>query len=196
MNPPDQVLVDAAISGDAGAFAALLRRHDDKMRGVVWRVVGSRSAMDDVLQEAYLKAWQGLAGYRQEAAFTTWLYTIVHRSAVDHLRRQRRLRLIDQGDHDRAESSGQDMSTRSPDASGDRHHADHAGTVADSFVLRDALAALSPDHLAVVTLIDGEGRDYDEVAELLDVAPGTVASRLHRARAVLRTHLASAEETP
>ncbi len=179
----DDALVRAAVGGDADAFGVLLRRHDDKMRGVVWRVVGSGGAMDDVLQEAYLKAWRGIGGYARNAAFSTWLYTIVHRSAIDWVRSQRRrsngpLHLAPQGDVPAAAIR------------------DHASGVTDSLALQHALTELPPDQLAVVTLVDGEGRTYDDVATLLDISPGTVASRLHRARASLRERLESPDLSP
>lgn len=169
--PDDRGLAEAAAAGDGEAFSALLKLHDDKMRGVVFRVVGSASAMDDVLQDAYLKAWRALPGWRGESAFSTWLYTIVHRSAIDWHRGRRNLSVVPA---DQLEIEP----TR-----------DHAGGVVDGHALRGALAELSPDHLAVVTLVDGEGRSYDEVAVMLDISTGTVGSRLNRARAALREHL-------
>ena len=174
----DDALVRAAVGGDSQAFGQLLHRHDDKMRGVVWRVVGSGAAMDDVLQDAYLKAWRGIGGYARNAAFSTWLYTIVHRTAIDWTRSQRRLRLAPDGE----------VPT---DAI-----RDHASGVVDSLALQQALTELPEDQLAVVTLIDGEGHSYDDVAALLDISPGTVASRLHRARAVLRARLESPDLSP
>lgn len=171
----DQALVQAGTQGDAAAFAELLRRHDADMRGVVWRVVGSAAAMDDVLQEAYLKAWRSLADYRGESAFSTWLYSIVRRSALDWVRSDQRVR--------RRLERVERLEPSAP-------HLDHAATVADRLALRNALAELPADQLAVVTLVDGEGRSYDEVAVLLDLSPGTVGSRLHRARASLRSRLA------
>ena len=174
----DDALVRAAVAGDNTAFGQLLRRHDDKMRGVVWRVVGSGAAMDDVLQEAYLKAWRGIGGYARNAAFSTWLYTIVHRTAIDWTRSQRRLRLA-------------------PDGEVPTHTVrDHASGVTDSLALQHALTELPEDQLAVVTLIDGEGHSYEDVATLLDISPGTVASRLHRARAALRARLESPDLSP
>lgn len=167
----DWALVNAASSGDSAAFGQLVRRHDDKMRGVVWRVVGSQSAMDDVLQDAYLKAWRAIGSYRGESAFTSWLYSIVYRTAIDWQRSQRRLSVV--------------PNEELPTTAG----VDHAIGIVESSALRDALASLPADQLAVVTLIDGEGRSYDEVAVMLDVSGGTVASRLHRARAALRDHL-------
>ena len=174
----------AAVAGDSRAFGQLLRRHDDKMRGVVWRVVGSGAAMDDVLQEAYLKAWRGIGGYARNAAFSTWLYTIVHRTAIDWTRSQRRLRVAPEG-----VVPGNALL----DGPAGR---DHASGVTDSLALQQALAELPDDQLAVVTLIDGEGHSYDDVATLLDISPGTVASRLHRARAALRARLESPDLSP
>lgn len=169
---PENDLVAAAVAGDSAAFGRLLQRHDDKMRGVVWRVVGSSSAMDDILQDAYLKAWRSIGRYRREAAFSSWLYTIVHRCAIDWVRSRRHFAVTTE------------IEFPEPAA------VDHAGSVAEALALQRALSELPADQLAVVTLIDGEGRSYDEVAELLDISGGTVASRLHRARAALRAHLA------
>jgi len=171
----DRALAVSAQNGDADAFAALLHRHDDAMRGVVWRVAGSANAMDDILQEAYVKAWRNLGGFQHESAFSTWLYAIVYHSAIDWQRKQRPMTEL----HDAT-------ATASPD---------HATRVVESFALRDALAALSAEHLCVVSLIDGEGRSYDDVAELLGLSAGTVASRLHRARALLRSALGETNET-
>lgn len=169
----DRALAEAAAAGDVDAFTTLIRRHDDKMRGVVWRVVGSVPAMDDVLQNAYVKAWQGLGSWRGESTFSTWLYTIVHRSAIDWHRAQRSVAVL-------------------PDDTDLPTAGDHAGRIVEGHALRSALAELPPDQLAVVTLVDGEGRSYDEVAVMLDISPGTVASRLSRARADLRARLGGA----
>jgi RNA polymerase sigma-70 factor (ECF subfamily) len=69
----DRVLVTQSMQGDSAAFSQLLRRHDDKMRGVVWRLVRPRDVMDDILQDAYLKAWRGLGNFRGDAAFSSSL---------------------------------------------------------------------------------------------------------------------------
>lgn len=172
----DRVLVAQAAAGDADAFAALLRRHDDKMRGVVWRLVESRSVMDDVLQDAYLKAWRGLARFRGDAAFSSWLYRIVYTTTLDHLKAARRRKVVPL--HEVADRSVDDPST----------------AIADSAALREALADLPEDQLAVVALVDGQGESYDDVAALLGISAGTVGSRLSRARATLRKQLSSQNE--
>ncbi len=170
----DRVLVTQSRQGDAQAFAQLLRRHDDKMRGVVWRLVQSRAEMDDILQDAYLKAWRGLASFRGDAAFSSWLYRIVHTTALDSVRKVARRQIVPL---DQASELAVD---------------DAASQIVDSFALREALADLPADQLAVVALVDGQGESYEAVAEVLGISPGTVGSRLSRARAQLRRDLTAA----
>lgn len=167
----DHAMVQQARLGDARAFSQLLQAHDDKMRGVVWRIVPASAEMDDILQDAYLKAWRKLDEFRGDAAFSSWLYRIVHTTALDHLKAQRRRRVVPL------------------DEAGGLSIDDATGTVVESDALRTALAELPEDQLAVVALVDGQGASYDEVAELLAIQPGTVGSRLTRARATLRRKL-------
>lgn len=172
----DRALVARARLGDTAAFTQLLRAHDTKMRGVAWRVVGSQTAMDDVLQDAYLKAWAALGNFRGDSSFSSWLYRIVYTTALDHLKAERRRPIVPFSD---------DLHL---------HVDDPADQVARSLAMREALATLPADQLAVVALIDGEGYAYETVAEMLDISTGTVSSRLHRARAALRNHLTDQDE--
>lgn len=166
---PDVELVEIARLGDRPAFDELLRRHDDRMRGLAYRLLADRHAMDDALQEAYLKAYRGLDRFRAGSDFGAWLYRVTYNSCIDELRTRK----------------------RSPVARDDQ--ADPASTrpgpervVSASETVRSALADLPVNQRVTVVLVDGEGFDHREAAEILGVAPGTIASRLHRARATLR----------
>ncbi|MCL4120398.1 UNVERIFIED_CONTAM: hypothetical protein GTU68_044590 [Idotea baltica] len=141
------------------------------MRGVVWRLVRSRDEMDDILQDAYLKAWRSLDGFRGEAAFSSWLYRIVYTTALDHVKAVARRRIVPL------------------DESAVGTVTDASEQIVDADALQQALAELPADQLAVVSLVDGQGESYDTVADLLGISAGTVGSRLSRARAQLRTHL-------
>jgi len=173
----DRALVAQSAQGNTAAFAELLKRHDDKMRGVVWRLVGSPTEMDDILQDAYLKAWRGLESFQGTAAFSSWLYRIVYTTTLDYLKSAARRRVVPLDDASLA--TVEDSST----------------ALAESLALREALATLPADQLAVVTLVDGQGQSYEAVASMLDISPGTVASRLSRARASLRKELTSTNAT-
>jgi len=84
-------LVRAAKDGDGAAFAELLRANDSRMRGLAYRLLGSGDVMDDVLQDAYLKAFRSIATYDPTIGrFSSWLYRVVHSCAMDHHRRAAR----------------------------------------------------------------------------------------------------------
>ncbi|MDZ7674639.1 MAG: RNA polymerase sigma factor [Acidimicrobiales bacterium] len=162
-----------ARDGDPGAFERLLRRHDDKMRGVAHRFLGGQAAMDDALQEAYLKAYRRIGEFRGDASFSTWLYRIVTTTCLDQGRTITR----------RAEDELPDEPM--PPGVGPRHD-----RVAEAAVgrtdLRRALDRVAPEHRAALLLVDGEGMTYEEASGVLDVPPGTLASRLARARTTMR----------
>lgn len=164
----DAELVELARHGDLPAFLELLRRNDVRMRGLSYRLLADRQAMDDVLQDAYLKAYRGLAGFRPGADFDRWLYRLTYNACVDELRKRKTAAAVPSGD---ARAAARRGSTRAVGA---------AETV------RAALAELPDDQRVTVVLVDGEGFAHHEVAKILGVANATVASRLHRARARLR----------
>ena len=173
-------LVDRARQGDAEAFEGLLRTYDDRMRAVAFRMLGERAAMDDALQDAYVRAFRAVGEFRGDARFSTWLHRIVSTTCIDHLRRRGR----------RAED---ELSDDSRPVGGRRH--DPAGEAATGRAdLRRALDCLEPAQRAVVLLVDGEGLSYDEVASILGLTNGTVSSRLTRARMVMRTMLVNGTE--
>jgi len=166
---PDDVLAARASSGDQEAFTALLRRHDAAMRRLAFRLLTDADAMDDVLQDAYVKAYRALPTYREDAGFGSWLYRITYNACIDELRRRRR----------RPRGADEPLEPESPAPGPER-------SVTAAEVVRAALAELPPNQRVTVVLVDGEGFDNETAARILGVAPGTVASRLSRARATLR----------
>lgn len=166
----DERLVEAAQLGDHGAFTTLLRRHDDQMRALAWSVLHDRTAMDDVLQDAYLKAYRNLDRFRGESRFSTWLHRIVYRACLDHLRRRREL--VGLGDEADPPASGPGPSD-----------------VDEHLTIQRALSTLDPETAAALVLVDRDGHSYEEAGHVLGVPAGTVASRLHRGRRALRAVL-------
>lgn len=165
-------LLRRAQQGDRGAFTALVRAHDDRLRGLAFKLLGDRDRMDDALQEAYLRAFVSLPRFRREADVGSWLYRIVYNACIDELRRGRR----------RPEPV--DPSDAAWDRPATRPGPETVVSTADVTVR--ALAELPVDQRVTVVLVDGEGFDNVTAAGILGVAPGTVASRLSRARAHLR----------
>jgi RNA polymerase sigma-70 factor (ECF subfamily) len=176
----DGDLVARILAGDRQAFTDVLRRHDERLRNLAWKLLaGDRHRMDDALQDAYVRAYRALPRFRQDADLGSWLYRITYNACIDELRRSRRRpEPVDTGepDHDRA---------------GPRPGPDRAVVAADA--VSRALAQLPEEQRITIVLVDGEGYDNVTAARILGVAPGTVASRLSRARAAMRLALEEVE---
>ncbi len=163
----------SAARGDERAFATLVARYDEGLRALAFRLLGDRDRMDDVLQEAYVRAFRALPRFRGDSALGTWLYRIVYNVALDELSRVSRAAELPLDDTDERRDPGGDV----------------AGSVALRDSLEQALRRLAPEDRAAVLLVDAQGFDYRSAGEVLGVPEGTVASRLNRARAALRRSL-------
>lgn len=169
----DDAVVRRAVDGDRDAFTAILRQLDDRMRGLAYKLLaGDAARMDDALQNAYLQAFLALPRFRRDADIGSWLYRIVYNACLDEARRtSRRPEPVDTAD---AAWAPREV-VPGPDV-----------VVTESDATMQALRALPLDQRVTVVLVDGEGFDHATAARILGVAPGTVASRLSRARATLR----------
>jgi RNA polymerase sigma-70 factor (ECF subfamily) len=177
----DGELVDAILDGDRGAFTDVLRKHDDRLRGLAFKLLGGdRHRMDDAMQDAYVRAYKALPRFRRDADLGSWLYRITYSACIDELRRTKR----------RAEPI--DLTAPAAEPAARASGPEHAVVAADAAAR--ALAVLPEDQRITVVLVDGEGFDNQTAARILGVAPGTVASRLSRARAAMRHELGRTEE--
>ncbi len=176
LGPSDTELVARVVGGDQHAFRPLIGRFDERLRRLASRLLGGDPyRMDDALQDAYVRAYRSLAGFQGDSDLGTWLYRITYNACIDELRRGRRR----PSPVDTAEAVW-DRPSREPGP-------ERSVTAADQ--VNRALATLPDDQRAAVLLVDGEGLDYAAAAEVLGVAPGTIASRLFRARSTLRLAL-------
>jgi RNA polymerase sigma factor (sigma-70 family) len=173
----DLQLVDSARSGDMLAFERLYQRHRDRIYGLIWRLCGGDSALaEDLLQEAFVRAWQKLDTFRGESRFFTWLHRLSANVALsDRRSRVRRAR---------HESPLEEATTRT--AVGARDVS--AGKRAD---LEHAIAQLPERARAVLVLHDVEGYAHAEIAQLTGMAVGSSKAQLHRARKLVREILES-----
>lgn len=176
----DDELIDRALLGDPDAFGALVRRYQDRLFTSIVHVVGSRENAEDVVQDAFVQAFLKLPKFRRTSSFYTWLYRIAFNAAASHRRRRKGAR--ESIDANR-ELFGHDL-------------ADPAGGPDDRLVrqeqvalIRAALASLSDEHRVVIVLREIDGCDYETIAEILEISVGTVRSRLHRARSLMREQL-------
>jgi RNA polymerase sigma-70 factor (ECF subfamily) len=166
------VLAAAAAKGDRAALDALLRRHAGLIHAVCRRVLANPDDALDASQEALLAIARRIDTFDGRAKFTTWCYRVATNAALDEARRRGRRPVP-------AETI--------PEARDDRPPL--ADAVADQLDIDAALGRLSPDHRAAVALRDLVGLDYAEIAQVLDIPPGTVRSRIARGRAALADQL-------
>jgi RNA polymerase sigma-70 factor (ECF subfamily) len=188
--PDDRALLSAHVGGDPSAFGALFARHRDRLWAVALRTTGDPEEAADALQDAMVAAFRRADSYRGDAAVTTWLHRIVVNACLDRLRR-RKVRAADPlPDQPEEEQDRATHSSGSVDPAAAAEQADLRTRV------RAALDRLPVDQRVALVLVDVEGYSVDEVARLVDAAPGTVKSRCSRGRARLRVLLEESGVTP
>ncbi len=179
MSADDRRLIAASLKGDTAAFGELVRRYQDRLYNTVYRLLDNADDAQDVVQDAFLNAYQSLDGFKGDSQFFTWLYRIAVNTAISHKRKQRLTLSIDAGRNGETRVEPLDPS----EASRPGHALEQAE---EERRVQRALNRLSAEHRAVLILKDMEGQKYEVMAEVLGVPIGTIRSRLHRARSELR----------
>ncbi|VVD79790.1 RNA polymerase sigma factor RpoE [Pandoraea nosoerga] len=188
----DQALVERVQKGDKAAFELLVAKYHRKIIRLVSRLVRDAAEVEDVTQEAFIKAYRALPQFRGESAFYTWLYRIAVNTAKNHLATQGR---------------------RAPTST--EANAEEAETFAEADQLRDintpesmlmskqiaqtvntAMEALPDELRTAITLREIEGLSYEEIAEAMGCPIGTVRSRIFRAREAIASRLRPLLDTP
>lgn len=171
--PADAELAQAAARGDVRAFEALYRRHVGRVHGALLRLVGyDHARAEELAQEAFVRAWQKLAGFRHESAFGTWLYRLAVNVALMDLRAHG-------NDPVEAMGGGEDLPEQPQ----------HPFCPVERAELERAIGALPPRARAVLVLHDVEGWKHEEIAAELGMAVGSSKVQLHRARNLVRRAL-------
>lgn len=163
----DAVLIRGCQEGNRDSQRALYERHSQHVYRLMYRIAGGTNA-DDLTQQVFLRAFQTIGQFAGRSAFSTWLYRLATNEALQFLRRSSRHPL-------QCNVADPEDGRASPHAS-----------LEDREALEHALAQLAPDLRVLLVMREIEGLSYYELALAFDIAEGTVASRLNRARSVLR----------
>jgi len=169
----DQALTTRARDGDLRAFEQLYRKHVGRIHAVCLRLAGNRTLAEECTQDAFVRAWESLKGFRGESAFGTWLHRIAVNAVMERHRSElRKARLFSTQDQDAVEAvpAPEDR----PDQALDLEH---------------TIAGLPPAARMVFVLYDVEGHSHEEISRLTGLAVGTCKAHLHRARQLLRARL-------
>ncbi|MBU2884689.1 RNA polymerase sigma factor RpoE [Gilvimarinus agarilyticus] len=173
----DQQLVERVQKGDKRAFDLLVLKYQHKIFSIIGRYIRDHAEVQDVAQEAFIKAYRALAKFRGESAFYTWLYRIAINTAKNHLvSRSRRPPASDVEMEDAEYYSGSDLlkDMETPETS---LMCDEIQREVDA-----AIRELPEDLRSAVTLREMEGLSYEDIAAIMDCPVGTVRSRIFRAR--------------
>jgi RNA polymerase sigma-70 factor, ECF subfamily len=181
----DLDLVHASKNGDFAAFEQLVRKYDRKLFRIAQSVTRNREDSQDVVQEAFLKAYQHLAQFREDSKFSTWLIRITLNQSLMKLRKQRTVRELSLNEDFQSDGDilPMEVADWSPNPEQLYSNSELRG------ILTKALEQLSPLIRTVFVLRDIEGLSIDQTAVALNLSHTTVKARLHRARLQLRERL-------
>lgn len=166
----DDELIERARTGDLGACEALYHLHANRVYALVRRLAGDDAQAEDWVQEAWMRVFRSLPGFRGEARFTTWLHRVVVNTVLHGIRdaKRRRLRLVEREPPEVPTTTVHPVLRLS---------------------LEEAIDALPAGMRHILVLHDVEGYTHDEIAEMVGISAGTSKSQLFKARAKLRQRL-------
>lgn len=173
----DQQLVIRVQKGDKRAFDLLVLKYQHKIKAIVGRYIRDHAEVDDVTQEAFIKAYRALANFRGDSAFYTWMYRIGINTAKNHLVSRGRRPPARDVDIDDAEFHAGSDSLRDVDTPENNLFRDELQSVVNR-----AIRELPEDLRTAVTLRELEGLSYEDIADVMECPVGTVRSRIFRAR--------------
>lgn len=175
----ERKLIEQIVAGDHDAFELLVKKYEDRVYHLCLRMCADPEQAKDLAQEAFIKAWRGLRFYKHEAAFSTWLYRLTGNVCIDYLRSKKRSAAMSLT-VDEEDGAVLDVEDPAPTPEQQTLENDTKQAIAA------AMNRLEEDFRMVLVLRVVEQRSYEEIAEIMDLKPGTVKSRLARAREKLR----------
>lgn len=176
----DRKLVELAQEGSEEAFSELVKVYQSKVFSMALSFTRDRETADDLSQEIFLKAYLALPKFRFGSEFGTWLYRVAMNHVRDFLRKKGRVKVVS------LEEIGEIPVSDDGVGKGEKEREEER----TKRLLHAHVETLPPKYRIVLTLRDIQGLPYDEISRVLKVSPGTVDSRLHRARKMLRKKLA------
>jgi RNA polymerase sigma-70 factor (ECF subfamily) len=183
----DVKLVVASKGGNQDAFALLVQRHQHRVFNLVYRMLQEYDEANEVTQETFLAAWQGLPSFRGDARFSTWLYRIAYNCCLKQLELRKRDRVLQRAIQAEQRLEDADSETRLDTelVAHDRQK-----------LVREQLSTLPTKYRLVLVLRHLQEKTYEEMAEILAMPIGTIKTHLFRARNLLKERLQVFEQDP
>ena len=188
LKPTEEELIARCQQGDRKAFSILVAKYQRRAFGIAYGILKNPDDAMDAAQDAFVKVFKNIGGFKGNSSFYTWFYRIVVNVCIDQCRRRKKSRSVEYDDsyRRRDESVGVHplQGNTRPMHPGEKFRQEELGEV-----LHAALESLSENHRTIIILREIEGMSYEEIAETMDCHLGTVMSRLHHARKNLQKAL-------
>jgi RNA polymerase sigma-70 factor (ECF subfamily) len=178
----DTPLVKASQHGDQDAFAILVQRHQRRVFTLVLRMLSDHDDANEVTQEAFLAAWQGLPSFRREARFSSWLYRIAYRECLRHLEQRKRQQSLQTA----LQAYPLPAEDGNPEKIRERHE--------QQIQVHQSLSRLPDRYRIALILRHFHEKTYEEMAQILTLPIGTIKTHLFRARHLLKERLLSLQQ--
>jgi len=181
---PDVELISRALSGDQQAYCDILKRYRGPLHNLLYRMVRDKMETEDLVQEAFIKAFNSLDTFNDDYAFSTWLYRIAINNCIDHFRK-RKLKTFSLDKP--IDSKNGEIKREFPDAT---YQPDTAllSKEKNQFI-EEAIQNLPEKYRISIVLRHNEDKSYEEISEILKIPLGTVKARIFRAREMLKKQL-------
>jgi RNA polymerase sigma-70 factor (ECF subfamily) len=177
MTQTEQKIISRAAAGDRMAFRELVLEHSQAMFGLAWRLTGDQSIADDIVQDAFIKAWSKIDKFRMESSFRSWLHRITVNTAMDHLRKKARRERFE---------------VVEPEYKQEQHAieaGDHELQIDVQNQTRTALMHLSDTERSALLLRHFEGHSINEISQILNLTTGACKQAVFRAVKKMRIEL-------
>jgi len=167
---PDDILVDRILKGDSASFRMLVERYQNLVFTIAYRVTNNREEAEEVAQDAFMKVYRGLDGFKGDSKFSSWLYRIAYNTALTKIRTQKTgVSLIEDREYGEVANEAEQVFTKE--------------------YLRKAISMLEADEATVITLFYLSEQSLEEIGQILNLEANAVKVRLFRARKKLREKL-------
>ena len=184
----DRALAALAARGRESAFRELLARYERPVFSLIFRMVRDRTLAEDLVQEAFIRAFNAIDSYDPTYKFSSWIFKIANNHTIDHLRK-RQLDTVSIHGSPSATSADEQERTRITLESREEQPDKYTESRELAGLMEEAIGQLRPEYRTVVLLRHVEGYAYEEIAETMEIPLGTVKTYLHRARNELKTLL-------
>ena len=186
MNPKieDMALIDEALSGKQSSYEKLMKKYYQMIYNLVYRMISKKEDVEDLTQEAFIKAFNSLHNFDKQFAFSTWLFKIATNNAIDYLRKKKLYTFsIDKEIH--ADDSDYKFEIPDHENKPDKHILDDQLKQ----IINEAIETLPPKYKSVIVLRHKEEKEYEEIAKELRIPLGTVKAHIFRGRELLNKYL-------